>query len=204
MRRVLVGWLTLLVVGLGAAGAEAEPRTVGKVRLAGCVAGPCTPIRISRASYEHWLAVFRAQTGPASEQVGVRHGLRWQVMQFLIRDAWVSAELARLGLADVAAEAIESEYQRQRAEAYPDDHDLREFLRNTGQTEADLKLRVRLALRVAAIEAHAARPAGADAAAAARLRNAHARAYVKRWRRQTTCARRYRIDDCGDYRRRRS
>jgi hypothetical protein len=203
MRRVLVGWLTVLVVtGVGAAGAGAEPRTVGKVRLAGCASGPCEAIRVSRASYEHWLEIFRAHAGPAPEQVGVPNGLRWQVMQFLIRDAWVRAELSRLGLADVAPEAVEAEYRRQRSAAYPDDGDLREFLRNTRQTEEDLKLRIRLELRVAALEAHAAGPAGSDAAAAARLRNARARAYVKRWRRQTTCARRYRISDCGDYRRR--
>jgi hypothetical protein len=42
-------------------------------------------------------------------------------------------------------------------------------------------------------------PAGDDAQEAERLRLRHARRFIKRWRERTTCARRYRINDCRNY-----
>jgi len=74
-------------------------------------------------------------------------------------------------------------------------------LRDTRQTYADLEFRMRASLRGDRIEARAMAPAGDDAQEGERLRLRYVRRLYRRWRERTTCARRYRIKDCRDYRR---
>jgi hypothetical protein len=192
---VLLGLVFILLPAV----ADAAPRVVAKVREAKCDAGTCDAAFVSRRRYEHWLPIFRRAYSETSEEVGVAYGLRWQIVQFLLRDAWIAAELGRLGLDDVTPDQVRAEVERIRHQEYSSDAEFEQFLRETGQTYADLEWRTRMRLRADAIEAHVMAPAGDDAQEAERLRVRHARRYIKRWRERTTCARRYRIKDCRNY-----
>jgi hypothetical protein len=191
--------LGLVFMLLPAAAADAGPRVIVKVREAKCDANTCDAALVSRERYEHWLPIFRRQSSDRSEEVGVAYGLRWQIVQLLIRNAWVAAEVGRLELDDVTPDQVRAEVERFRQEEFASDAEFEEFLRETAQTYADLQWRARMSLRTAAIEAHVTAPAGDDAQEAERLRLRHAHRFIKRWRERTTCARRYRIKDCRNY-----
>jgi hypothetical protein len=179
--------------------ADAGPRVLVKVREAKCDASNCDAAFVSRRRYEHWLPIFRRQSSDTSEEVGVAYGLRWQIVHFLVRDVWLAAEVDRLGLDDVTPDQVKAEVEHFRDQEYSSDAEFEEFLSETGQTYSDLEWRARMFLRANAIEAHVTAPAGDDAQQAERLRERHARRFIKRWRERTTCARRYRIKDCRNY-----
>jgi hypothetical protein len=192
---VLVGLIFMLLPAI----ADAAPRVVAKVREAKCDASTCNAAFVSRRRYVHWLPIFRRQSSDTSEEVGVAYGLRWQIVQFLLRDAWIAAEVGRLRLDDVTPEQVKAEVERIRHQEYASDAEFEQFLRESGQTYSDLEWRARMFLRANAIEAHVMAPAGHDAQEAERLRVRHARRFIKHWRERTTCARRYRIKDCRNY-----
>lgn len=171
--------------------------TIVKVRDARCDAGQCHRLTVSRARYRHWLPIFQKQYDQKSEEVGEPYGLRWQLVAFLIRNVWLAAELDRLGLTDVTADEVRAAVE-QRKESFDSDAEYEAYMRASGQTEADLAWRTRMALRAERIEAHVTREAD-DASEAERMRIRHAKRFIKRWHARTWCRRGYRVKDCRNY-----
>jgi foldase protein PrsA len=71
--------------------------------------------------------------------------LRDQTLQHLITIDWVEGEAALQGIAVTAAE-VDAEFARARRQSFPRPKDFRRFLRQSGMTIVDLKLRVRAQL----------------------------------------------------------
>jgi foldase protein PrsA len=95
---------------------------------------------IDRQVYDRWLA-NAAKTAKGAD----KQALRSQVMQQLISYQWLEAEAEDRGIT-VAEGDVRTAFDRQRKASFPKDADYRKFLNTSGQTEADLLLRVRAEL----------------------------------------------------------
>jgi foldase protein PrsA len=71
--------------------------------------------------------------------------LRNQVMQLLLTFKWIAGEAAAQGIVVTDAE-VDQSFQELKRQSFPKDADYRKFLEASGQTEADILLRVRLDL----------------------------------------------------------
>ncbi len=69
--------------------------------------------------------------------------LRDQVMQFLISSQWIEAEAADRDIEATGSEVTKM-FDEQKRQSFPSDAEYRQFLKASGQSEADLKFRVRL------------------------------------------------------------
>jgi foldase protein PrsA len=95
---------------------------------------------IDRQLYDRWLANATKASKGADKQA-----LRSQVMQQLISYQWLEAEAEDRGIA-VAEGDVRKAFDQQRKASFPKDAGYRRFLSTSGQTEADLLLRVRAEL----------------------------------------------------------
>jgi foldase protein PrsA len=71
--------------------------------------------------------------------------LRAQAMQLLISYEWIEGEASDRGISVSEAE-VRKRFEEQRKQSFPKDADYRKFLEDSGQTEQDILLRVRLDL----------------------------------------------------------
>lgn len=69
--------------------------------------------------------------------------LRDQVMQFLISAEWIEAEADERGI-EASDREVDRMFDEQKRQSFPSDAEYRQFLQASGQSEADLKFRVRL------------------------------------------------------------
>src|SRR5215210_5853044 len=69
--------------------------------------------------------------------------LRDQVLQLLISFEWIEGEAEEMDIKVSDAE-VKKSFDKQRKEAFPKDADFQKFLKDSGQTEADILKRVRL------------------------------------------------------------
>src|SRR3954471_8717999 len=69
--------------------------------------------------------------------------LRDQVLQLLISFKWIEGEAKKMGVKVTDAE-VKKSFDKQRKQAFPKDADFQKFLKDSGQTEADILKRVRL------------------------------------------------------------
>ncbi len=69
--------------------------------------------------------------------------LRDQVMQFLISSRWIEAEAADRDL-EATDEEVDKMFNDQKRQSFPSDREYQQFLKASGQTEEDLKYRVKL------------------------------------------------------------
>ncbi|MDP9294278.1 MAG: hypothetical protein M3O90_07645, partial [Actinomycetota bacterium] len=70
-------------------------------------------------------------------------GLRDQVLQLLISFRWIEGEAKEMDVKATDAE-IKKSFDTQRKQAFPKDADFAKFLKDSGQTQEDILLRVRL------------------------------------------------------------
>jgi foldase protein PrsA len=71
--------------------------------------------------------------------------LRDQVLQQLLSYEWVRGQAEEMGI-EVSDDEVRKSYDEQRKQSFPKDADFRKFLRDSGQSEQDLLLQVRLDL----------------------------------------------------------
>ena len=71
--------------------------------------------------------------------------LRDQVLQLLISFEWIQGEADDLGV-KVDDKEVEKQYNTQKKQSFPKDKDFQKFLKDSGQTVEDIKLRVKLEL----------------------------------------------------------
>ncbi|WP_028066822.1 peptidyl-prolyl cis-trans isomerase [Solirubrobacter soli] len=106
--------------------------------------------------YRKCIAARRKALPPKDRQKVSRHELvtwckqdyaqlRNQVMQLLISFKWIAGEAALQGITVTDAE-VDQSFQEQKKQSFPKESDYRKFLKQSGQTEADILQRVRLDL----------------------------------------------------------
>jgi foldase protein PrsA len=71
--------------------------------------------------------------------------LRDQVLQLLISFEWIQGEAEELGI-EVSDAEVRKSFDQQKKQSFPKDADYRKFLKDSGQSEADIMLRVKLDL----------------------------------------------------------
>jgi foldase protein PrsA len=71
------------------------------------------------------------------------NALRQQVMQFLISAEWIQQEADDRGI-EVSDEEVDKQFEDQKNQSFPKEKDYQQFLETSGQTEEDLKFRVKL------------------------------------------------------------
>lgn len=103
---------------------------------------------ITKTDYEHWAAVVK-KLSPDIKGAQARG----QVVSLLVSFRWIDGEAERLDVKVTDAEVAKS-YAEQKRQAFPKDSDFLKFIRETGQSEADIKRRVRVELLSNKIQQH--------------------------------------------------
>lgn len=146
---------------------------------------------IERSQYRHWKRVARRGSGGKTSEPRLRR----QVMRFLISGAWIEFEAKRRGIR-VTSRQVRREFRRQRRQSFNNRREYRRFLRTSGQTEKDLRYRVRLDLLSLKVRKDVLRGVKGARRQQRRLDRFVAR-FTARWRKRTICARGYRVRKCG-------
>ena len=152
---------------------------------------------ITGATYSHWLAIAKKS---GTSVANGRHAatatqLQAEVLQFLISAEWVRGEAASRGIGFSAAEVRKS-FERIRHQEFPKRRGFDKFLRQSGQTVADLLFRVELNLLSQRIQKSVT--AGHHSQASKlRALSQFVKAFKLKWQAQTYCASEYAVADCG-------
>jgi hypothetical protein len=155
------------------------------------------PTPIIGATYSHWLAIAEkdAEPLPKGSRRPSAGEMRNEVLDYLISSYWVIEEAARLNVHVSEVEAKRS-FDRIRAQQFPKRREFTAFLRQSGQTVADLLFRVKLNLLSTRIQRRVlAGHHGAQQQQRALL--LFVRGFKARWKSVTYCEPQYVVADCG-------
>jgi hypothetical protein len=152
------------------------------------------------ATVDHWAAIARKGTGEVRHRSGKPHRASTkqtirEVMGFLIGADWVLGEAQQLGV-EVPASRVLGAFERIRHEQFPKRREFRAFLKHSGQTVADLLLRVRLNLSSTAIQQRIVAGQTTEAGREQALSNFLV-SFSVRWRAQTYCLPAFSVHDCA-------
>jgi foldase protein PrsA len=186
MRTVLVPLLVVTVgSGLAAAGTQVDDplpeRAVARV----------DEELVLRERQAHWQRIAR-RVDPGV----TRRRARREAMQFLISATWLTQETRARGIR-VTREQVRRSLRRQRRAAFDSRRAYRRWLRKTGQTEADLRYRVKLDLLSEALRRLVLRGVP-ESRQRAELRR-FTRRFKRRYRALTYCRKGFRVRDCRNY-----
>jgi len=146
---------------------------------------------ILKTEYDHWMEIARRSPSSGDEETRGK-----QIVQVLISFRWLEGEAARQGVV-VSPGAVTTVYRRQRRESFPKDADFQRFLRRSGQTVADVKLRVRTDLLADRLRAHAVRGAKTPRGQQKRV-DRFVKRFTARWKARTICVEGYVSEwECG-------
>ena len=106
---------------------------------------------ISKQDFSHWVTVVSSQPQPgqkkkpAPPKPGSRQyeAVKQQVMQFLVSAKWIEGEAKERGITATDAE-VARQFKETKDQSFPNEKAYQRFLKTSGQTEEDLKFRVRL------------------------------------------------------------
>jgi SurA N-terminal domain len=129
---------------------------------------------ITASLYRHWEHVAHRQAPRDSAKQR-----RTQVMTFLINSFWIIGEAQERGIR-VSYKQVDRTLERQRRAAFPSEREFKRFLRQSGETVADLKFRVRIDLLTGKLAS-----------------KIDPGAFYSKWRAQTLCAVGFSVHDCG-------
>ena len=174
--------------------ATAKPSVVAAAPSAVLACIHTTPIY--GATFTHWLGIARGDRRKASGRLPPATTTDADAaMQFLISAEWIIGEAAHDHLA-VTANEVRSAYRAALHAQFPGLKGFHAFLRSHGETIADLKLRVRLTLLSAKLDARA-EAAGPTPAKRKLALQAWISSFVARWKGETACSAAYANPDCG-------
>ena len=146
-------------------------------------------VGITKPMYEHWATIERAHG--AAGNAGQR------ALGFLITYGWVLGEAAARHIT-VSEAKLKQRLTELDTQSFPKPGSLQRFMVSTGETEADLEAILRVGLlknQIAAkITAGDAGPKATEALAAFQ------KAFQAHWKRYTTCAKGYVMEDCSEHR----
>jgi SurA N-terminal domain len=152
---------------------------------------------ITGQTYSHWLTVASKDAGspgkghPAPSATALRN----EVLGFLISSDWVKGEAADLGVRLSAGE-VRKNFDHIRNQQFPKRKEFEQFLRQTGQTVADLLFRVELNLLSERVQKRVV--AGHHSASSKqRALSRFVTGFKAKWQAQTYCAAQYAVSDCG-------
>lgn len=150
---------------------------------------------ITGATYLHWLTIAgKGQPSAGPRAPGAAELLK-QVLGFLISADWEIGEAHRLRIHISAAE-LRGRFYAIRRQQFPRRSEFEAFLRQSGETVADLLFRTELNLVSGRIQRHVL--AGHHGARSqGRALSRFVKTFRARWRGQTDCASPYVVDDCG-------
>jgi hypothetical protein len=151
---------------------------------------------IDGALFRHWATIAeRAEPRAQRHSAGDVHALIDEVMGFLISSDWVIGEANDLNVR-VSPAQVRRRLDRIRHEQYPKRREFKAFLRSSGQTVADVLLRVRLNILSERIQRQVLTDVhGAKAREEALTR--FVKEFKSKWGAQTYCSPQYTISDCG-------
>jgi hypothetical protein len=175
--------------------AEGTPATPGPVepaseRIVACIGSQS----ITGATFQHWAHIERRSEEPSKHHQSSGTQVQ-EVMGFLISSDWILGEAQDRNI--VVSEArVRHRFDHLRGQQFPKRREFKKFLKQTGQTVADLLLRVRLNILSERIQK----------AVVAGHHGAHSRQHAlesfvhefkAEWTAQTYCAAAYAVQDCG-------
>jgi SurA-like N-terminal domain len=143
---------------------------------------------VLRERQRHWQRIARQV-----ESGVTRRRARREAMSFLIAATWLTQETRARGIR-VTREQVRRAFTRQRREAFDSRRAYRRWLRRTGQTEADVRYRVKLDLLSAAVRRQVLRGVPRDSQRT-RLRR-FTRRFERRYRALTYCRKGFRVREC--------
>ncbi|MFZ1925714.1 MAG: hypothetical protein WAU42_06195 [Solirubrobacteraceae bacterium] len=143
---------------------------------------------ISKAIYQHWLAVETA--------LGAAGSPAHQALGFLITSEWVLGEAAARGVSVSEAE-VKQRYAQLVHESFPKAGSMQKYLAKSGQTEADLLARIKVEMLASKIGAKVS--AGKSAAQRSASLAAFENAFHAHWKNYTSCQPGYVMEDCKQY-----
>ncbi len=143
---------------------------------------------ITKASYEHWLAVEKA--------MGVSSNVDHRTLGFLITSQWVLAEAAARGIS-VSDTEVKQRLAQVERQSFPKAGALKKYMASSGETEADLQGRVKVELLEARIAEKVT--AGKSAAQHKAVLTSFQSAFTHHWKSYTTCKTGYVMEDCVEY-----
>jgi hypothetical protein len=136
--------------------------------------------RISRGWLRHWTDIA-ARSGGDPHRARVRR----QAAGYLISSRWIIGEATERGVVVTRAETTRA-FRSQRDDAFPRRRDYRRFLRESGQTTTDIRIRVRIDLFSDKLRALATAGAGTPEEQQAQL-DEFVVAFHQKWRARTAC-----------------
>ncbi len=143
---------------------------------------------ISKASYQHWLAVETA--------LGAAGSPAHQALGFLITSEWVLGEASARGVSVSEAE-VKQRFAQLVHESFPKSGSLQKYLAKSGETEADLLARIKVELLASKIAAKVS--AGKSAAQRSAALTAFENEFHGHWKNYTSCEPGYVMEDCKQY-----
>jgi hypothetical protein len=148
---------------------------------------------IDGATFDHWA--FVAERSAGRHHRLTRHAVVTQVLNFLISSYWTIGEATAQGVTVTEAQ-VRQRFDRLRRQSFPKHGEFARFLHSSGQTVADLLLRVRLNMVSAALQRKIVAGKRTNKERAAALAG-FIRTFKARWKAQTYCATGYADADCG-------
>jgi hypothetical protein len=175
--------------------AEGTPATPGPIepvseQIVACIGSQS----IMGATFQHWAHVARRAEGPFKHHQS-RGAVVQQVMGFLISADWILGEAQDRNIVVSEAE-VRQAFDHLRSQQFPKRRAFKRFLKQTGQTVADLLLRVRLSILSERIQRSVV--AGHHGARSRqRAMESFVHKFQAKWTVQTYCAPAYAVQDCG-------
>jgi SurA N-terminal domain len=149
---------------------------------------------ITGAAFSHWAVVAQKSEGSSKHRLSASQVMK-QAMTFLISSDWVLGEATDLNI-HVSEGEVRHTFDHIRAQQFPKRKEFKAFLKQSGQTVADLLFRVRLNLASTRIQQHVAEGhRGARGQQHALSRFVHD--FTAKWKAQTYCDPTYAVTDCG-------
>jgi len=143
---------------------------------------------ISKAGYQHWLAVEQA--------LGAAGSPSHQALGFLITSQWVLGEAAARHI-EVSEAEVKQRYAKLLHESFPKAGSLKKYLAKSGETEADLLARIKVELLASKIAAKVT--AGKSSGQRSTLLSAFENSFHAHWKAYTDCKPGYVMEDCKQY-----
>jgi predicted nucleotidyltransferase len=184
---------TTVTIGAGVqGGAKTAKPAPGSADVVATVGG----VAITKAAYEHWLAVTAALSGPDGHGASASsQATKDKALGFLITEQWVLGEAAARGIT-VSEADVKQRLEAVERKQFKHSGELQKYLSKAHETAADLQQRARLELLESQIAQQVTAPEHTTAERQAAL-NKLQDEFEKRWRARTSCAAGYAMEDCS-------
>ncbi len=152
------------------------------------------PQSITGATFQHWAHV-ESKAEEASKHHQSRGNRVQLVMGFLISSDWIIGEAQNRNIVVSEAE-VRHRFDHLRSQQFPKRREFKKFLKRSGQTVADILLRVRLSILSERIQ-RSVQAGYRGARSRQHALESFVHEFKADWTAQTYCAPAYAVQDCG-------